>query len=443
MRRKSLFGPIVILLFGTLFLVRNFRPDIPVWHLFSQYWPLLLIALGVLKLVQALGPHDPSLPPRPIVTGGEVFLIVLLCLIGAAIFHAPHVNVDMNIPWNEVFGRDFTYTHETTQEVSEGQPSIVVVNPFGEVHVEGTDAKQVEVKTEKRVSAVDDDSAKQADDASPVVITREGADYVVRVNYPTAGRHVSLHANLDIEVPRGSAVRIDGKHGDVRVRSVAGPVNLTVDRGDVDVEDVAGKLKLDLRHGSVTAQRVKGGVEMDGSANDIQIGDIDNAVVVRGEYTGTIAFANVKSLKWSSSRTEMEIAKLPGKLDMSVGSLTITEPSGDVTIRTSSKDIRIEDFDGSVQVNDRDAGVELSTKKNPVGAIEVENKSGKIEVTLPSSGHFQVDATARRGEVESEFSGISVKRENENGTMTGSVGTNGSTVKLNTTYGSIHLRKEG
>lgn len=441
MRRRSLFGPIVIVLIGTLFLVRNFRPDIPVWHLFGQYWPLLLIALGVLKLIQALGPHDPNLPPRPIIAGGEVFLIILLCLIGAAIFHAPHVNVD--IPWNDVFGRDFNYTHETVQQVSEAQPSIVVVNANGEVHVEGTDAKQIEVKTEKRVTAVDEDSAKQADDSSPVLISREGSDYVVRVNTPTSGRRATLHANLDITVPRGATVRIDGKRGDVRVRNVAGPVTLTVDRGDVDVEDVAGKLKLDIRRGSLIAQRIKGGVEMDGNANDLQISDVDSDVVVRGEYTGSIAFANLKSLKWSSARTQMEIARLPGKVDMSTGSLTITEPSGGVTVRTSSKDIHIDDFDGSVQITDRDAGVELSTSKTPVGAIEVENKSGKIEVSLPSSGHFQVDASARRGEVDSEFSEVSVKRDNENGTMTGSVGKNGSTVKLNTTYGSISLRKHG
>ena len=78
MRRRSLFGPIVLVMFGTLFLVRNFRPDIPVWQLFSQYWPLLLILLGVLKLAQALGHDDPNVPPRPVITGGEIFLIILL-----------------------------------------------------------------------------------------------------------------------------------------------------------------------------------------------------------------------------------------------------------------------------------------------------------------------------------------------------------------------------
>jgi DUF4097 and DUF4098 domain-containing protein YvlB len=440
MRRRSLLGPIVILLIGTMFLVRNFRPDIPVWHLFSQYWPLLLIAIGLLKLVQNLGPQDPAIPPRPLVSGGEVFLLITLCFLGVAIAHSPNVNMD--IPWDDVFGREYNFTQSATQQVTEAQPSIVVLNPYGEVHVEGTDTKEIELKAEKRVTSVDESSAQHANDNSPVHISREGSDYVVRVDYSNSGRRTTLHANLDLQVPRGASLRIDGKRGDVRVRNVNGAVSLTVDRGDVNVEDVTGKLKLDLRRGSATVARVKGGVEMDGRANDLQISDVEGDVVVRGEYNGSIAFANVKSLKWSSSRTEMEIAKLPGKIDMSVGSLTITEPSGAVTVRTSSKDIRIEDFDGPVQVTDRDAGVEVSTSKASFGAVDVENKSGKIDVSLPSSSHFQVEASARRGEVDSEFSDVSTKRDNDNGTMTGSVGRGGPTVKLNTTYGSIRLKKQ-
>src|SRR2546425_4521464 len=81
-RRGSLLGPIVILIIGVMFLVRNFRPDIPVWQLFGQYWPLLLIFLGLLKLMQAISPQDPAVPQRPLISGGEVFLIIMLCIFG-------------------------------------------------------------------------------------------------------------------------------------------------------------------------------------------------------------------------------------------------------------------------------------------------------------------------------------------------------------------------
>ena len=440
-RRGSLFGPIIIILFGTMFLVHNFRPDIEVWHLFGQYWPLLLIFLGLLKLIQAMSPQDPSLPSRPLLTGGEVFLVILLCFIGVAIFKGGRVVVDDTwLP--EVFGQDYNYTQEVKQAVSEAQPDIVIVNPGGEVTVEGADIKEIEVKADKHIRAVNEDEGKRVEGEARIQITRDGSQYIVRAEPPSTRRRISYRAALEIRVPKGSTVKVDGKHGDVKVRDITGAVNVTVDRGSVELADVGGNARLDIRRGSLTAQRVKGGVELDGRGDDIQVTDVDGDVIVRGEYGGNIAFANLKKiLRFTSSRTDMEIQRLPGKLDMSLGSLTITDPGGTVTVRSSSKDIRIDNFDGAVHITDRDAGIELSTKKPPSADIDVENKTGHIELTIPASSRFQIDASARSGEVSTEFSDVSNHHDNDNGTMNGTVGKGGPNVKLYTTHGNISLRK--
>ena len=47
MRRRSLTGPILIILVGGAFLIYNLRPDIPLFDLLAQYWPFLLIAWGI------------------------------------------------------------------------------------------------------------------------------------------------------------------------------------------------------------------------------------------------------------------------------------------------------------------------------------------------------------------------------------------------------------
>ena len=132
MRRGSLFGPIVLLLFGTMFLVHNFRPDIEVWHLFGQYWPLLLIFLGLMKLVQALTPPDPSGPARPLMTGGEVFMIILLCFVGVAVFKGRQIQFG-DVPWNDVFGQEYTFSQTANQSVTEAQPNITVSSSGGDV----------------------------------------------------------------------------------------------------------------------------------------------------------------------------------------------------------------------------------------------------------------------------------------------------------------------
>ena len=54
-RRAGLMGPVFLITLGIVFLVGEFVPE---WGV-SRTWPLLLIVIGVLKLV------DSTMPPRP------------------------------------------------------------------------------------------------------------------------------------------------------------------------------------------------------------------------------------------------------------------------------------------------------------------------------------------------------------------------------------------
>ncbi len=45
-RRGRIMGGVVLILLGALFLLRNFYP----WFRFEDYWPVILIAIGVVLL---------------------------------------------------------------------------------------------------------------------------------------------------------------------------------------------------------------------------------------------------------------------------------------------------------------------------------------------------------------------------------------------------------
>ena len=53
--RRSLTGPVVLIALGVIFLLQEFVPD---WGL-RKTWPILLVVIGVLKLL------DAGRPPRP------------------------------------------------------------------------------------------------------------------------------------------------------------------------------------------------------------------------------------------------------------------------------------------------------------------------------------------------------------------------------------------
>jgi len=46
-KKESLFWGTIILVLGTLFLLKNFGLAINVWHLLGKYWPLILVYIGL------------------------------------------------------------------------------------------------------------------------------------------------------------------------------------------------------------------------------------------------------------------------------------------------------------------------------------------------------------------------------------------------------------
>jgi len=84
MKRRSLVGPILLLLFGTLLLAINLRPELVSLEMISKYWPFLLIGWGVLRLVEILFWRLTGKPlPAFGISGGEWVLVVLICLVGS------------------------------------------------------------------------------------------------------------------------------------------------------------------------------------------------------------------------------------------------------------------------------------------------------------------------------------------------------------------------
>lgn len=120
-RRSSAIGALLLIALGALFLYTNLRPEVNPWPLLSRYWPLLLVFLGLGKLWDYYWQRNhPDAPRRPWVSGGEIAIIILLLLFGAALSRgigtgrdlhqaesvergaADSVRVDINMPAGEL-----------------------------------------------------------------------------------------------------------------------------------------------------------------------------------------------------------------------------------------------------------------------------------------------------------------------------------------------------
>jgi len=80
-RRRSIVGALILIVIGALFLYSNLNPAFDPWPLVSQYWPLLLVFIGLGKLWDYYRfRQNPEATGGRWFSGGEIAFIVLLIL---------------------------------------------------------------------------------------------------------------------------------------------------------------------------------------------------------------------------------------------------------------------------------------------------------------------------------------------------------------------------
>jgi hypothetical protein len=87
-RRGSIGGALIVIAVGIFFLIINLHPDLDAWSIVRRYWPVLLIAIGVGYMWDALMDRkysDPNVPRRH--SGGSVAALLVLTVLVFALWH--------------------------------------------------------------------------------------------------------------------------------------------------------------------------------------------------------------------------------------------------------------------------------------------------------------------------------------------------------------------
>ncbi len=454
-RRRSMAGPIILIAIGVMFLLANMHviSGARIGWIFATWWPALLILLGLVRVIEYAVARSQG-GPAPRVGGGGVFLLILLVLIGVSASSARHWNwqaindnVDVNPGWDGVFGQKYEFTQELSQPLP-SNGSIDVESDHGAVTVHATDNPNDPVKmvVHRHISADSQDAANKYNDQQKPTLTVDGntlrADSGehaphVQVGFVMGPRIVS---DLEIWAPRKAPIQINAAHGDVNLSARDSNVKISTTHGDIQVSDVKGNVDVTTHKGDVQIRQITGDVHLDGRADDVTLSDISGTALLDGEFFGDTRLSHIgKAVTFRSTRTELELGKLAGDLEMDSGDLRVTSASGSFQVRTRAKDIRLEDISGPISVENSHGEVELHPK-SPFGDINVSNQQGAIHVVLPENSNFTVDARSSRGEFDSDFS-LNVTKSGDAQVAEGNVGKGGSKLQLTTDHGSIEIRK--
>jgi len=439
--RRSIFGGVVLILLGILFLLAHFYPGFHLGQFIRHWWPLLLIFLGVARLLENLGYR--STGGARGISGGEITLIVLVLIVGLAAVGYEHVVRQYPEAGRiTLFGRPYSFTEQAGPQAVAANAPITINVDRGSITVLADETAQVRVTANKTATASNEESAKQEADQVHVSVNSSGGGVTIQPTLQSETEDVRV--DLEVHVPKQTSINARSTRGDITISGVTGTVTAHAGKGDVEIRETGGDVSAEMQHGDTRITNVKGDVHISGPGSDVEVSEIGGAVLLEGEYYGSIRFSHVaKTVRFVSQRTDMTLSSLPGRAEFDSGNLEVTDVPSNVSIITRNKDITLDDVRGRIHVENRHGDINVQLREPPTDEISITNDSGGIELTLPAKSAFVISAATRNGEIQNEFTDPSLKPV-ETGDFThleGKVGARGPAIHLTTSYGTIRLRR--
>jgi|GEM_PF-750410 len=238
----------------------------------------------------------------------------------------------------------------------------------------------------------------------PVAIEQRGKTIAIEAS--GGGWRGRKEAKYVVSVPTEFNVRLETAGGSIEVNDIA---------GDVDAETSGGELRF---------SRVNGPIDGETSGGNVHISDCAGSVEVETSGGG------------------IEVAGGSGKLEgeTSGGPVNVKGFQGSVSVETSGAGITLENVTGQIDGETSGGGISLVFAASPAGDVTLETSGGGITMRVPENAGFELDAETSGGSVNCELpiaAGGHVGRSH----LKGTVGGGGKSVRLETSGGSIHVKK--
>jgi DUF4097 and DUF4098 domain-containing protein YvlB len=450
-RRHSVVGPLILIVIGALFLLRNFGYTIPLFPHFVKYWPLLLVLIGLVRLAEFFAARSAG-RPAPVMGGGTVFLLVVVIAIGvgvSAVLHGRNDinwgsvrdNVDMDDDFMRLFGNEYTYDGEVTQQISPG--GAVRVNcDRGNITVNNWDQPQVKVVYHKRIFASSQGKADSTNQSTVPRVQVQGTTVEVQGNTEGAGPK-GVAADIEVYVPGKADVDLTSRRGDVSVSQRTGDVKVSSQRGDVTLDQVVGNVNVSTKHGSLHASNLTGNLAVDGRLDDLALDSISGTVFITADIFGDTRLSKLqKGVTIRTSRTDLQFAKLDGDLTMDSGDLQGDGMLGPISLSTKAKDVNLRNLKGDIHISDDHGDINLeSISAAELGNLDLTTHHGDVHLSLPPKANFQYQIVTRHGDISSDFESVRSQGHTGASTASGTVGKGGVKINVTSDTGDIEISK--
>jgi DUF4097 and DUF4098 domain-containing protein YvlB len=423
----------------------------------------------------------------------KIGLLILLLGFGAAIETAWQVRGDWHIGpegcrviGGRFYGPSYAFEQAAERALPAGEaPRLEVLNAFGGVRVTAGAPGVVKVKLRKVVFLPTEEKARAFADRVELRLSGEGARVKVGTNRDeiARGEDVGLETHLEVEAPPDAvvevrnehghvdlaglagadvvssfdgvavekiagALKLEAKHGDVRVSGIGAGLQLTSRHGNVEVEDVTGAARLEVEHGDLSVRKTGaldvgiqfGGLEAEGVGGDLVVrgghaelraSDVAGRAEVETSFAGihlARVGGDVRATAKNGDVTAEDVAgglfiettHASASLDRVDGPVQVIVDHGGVearglakgaNVRTTGGDVSLDGFAGPVEVEVERGSARLSPRAALAAAVKASATHGEVRLEVPEGSRFDLDAESRRGELRADVPGLTTSEK--------------------------------
>jgi hypothetical protein len=439
--RGSILGGVLLILLGVLFLFARWNPDLRIWQVFWHYWPVLIILWGFAKLFDHLSAQQEGRARPPLISGSEAALLVLVILVIAGMGLYSRIkerNPDLDINLNMFHEQASQNVDVPVKKIPAGS-HVTLTTQRGNITCHAGDSDELHVDASLTASEGNESAAQDRLKTVKVVIEQNRDGYTVHPVNQDDGSSVT--ADLDVTVPKNVSITANSNHGDITISGISGNASATTLHGTVDIHNTGADASAEMSKGDVRVNDVGGSVRLTGRGDEVDISDVAGDTTIEGEFFGPVVVRNVtKTTHYVSQKADLTLEHLTGRLELDSGDIEISDVAGFAKLRTSNKDLDIENVAGRLEISDVHGDIKVGYAKPPREEIIITNESGGVDLTLPAKSNFQISASSRGGDVQTDFEGSS-DSGGDTPRFNAKIGTGVPKIQITTTYGTITLHK--
>jgi DUF4097 and DUF4098 domain-containing protein YvlB len=239
-------------------------------------------------------------------------------------------------------------------------------------------------------------------------------------------------------------VSVTSEYSPLEILNVDGKVSASITEDSISVEKVSGPVVINARGAQVHVDDLKDSLKVTASHKSVDISNVASAVSVQSRNS-TLALKDITgNVEIDSNYDNISADDIGGSLKVRAraSGVTTTGIRGPLDIQTTLKDVVVNDATDSFNISNEYASVRISAQSLGKGDMRVKNRNGSIGLSLPEEASFVMDATARNGDIESDYSGLApAAKEGNSSVLKSKVKAGGPRILLETEYDSIRISR--